>query len=265
MRHAIGDLRPADPVPSAIERLFGPLFAREASGSRWLGELLRATPGAATLGELADQPGWLQTALAVRGARERLACFEYPSAPSLEWLLWMVDHPDALTVPADQGEASAATRRLREALIADTPPGARARAQDQAHTRARSSSPYATDWWRLEDAELLDCILITDRLVVTVVVRRGERLPPATPWYPQRSVLVRAAETARQAAPDRAWATLLLSDRPQADGEREAFTASLPAGAPHLDDHGRAALGPAYLGELSFVRAAEVTTGALAG
>ena len=112
MTNAIEDQRPAGAPPTPAEELFTPLLTREAAGRGWLAELLRAAPGAeAALGELAEQPGWLQTALAVRGARQRLACFEYPAVPSPQWLTWMIDHPDALTVPepAARGQRRDAT------------------------------------------------------------------------------------------------------------------------------------------------------------
>ena len=173
----------------------------------------------------------------------------------------MIDHPDALTVPAQQPGVSDATRRLRAALISDEPPGARARAQDQAHKWIRSGSRFTAEWWRLETTGMLDAILITDRLVITVLDRGRGPLRPATPWYPQRSMLVRTLEAARQAAPDRAWATLLLSQEAQPDGDRDAFTASLAEGAPHLNPEDRDALARAYLGELTYTQARAVTDG----
>ncbi|HET9103682.1 MAG TPA: hypothetical protein VFN55_10040 [Solirubrobacteraceae bacterium] len=262
MTNAIEDQRPAGAPPTPAEELFTPLLTRNAAGRGWLPELLSAAPGAQTaLGELAQQPGWLQTALAVHGARDRLACFEYPAVPSPEWLTWMIDHPDALTVPAQQPGVSDATRRLRAALIGDEPPGARERAQDQAHKWIRSGSRFTAEWWRLEATGMLDAILITDRLVVTVLDRGSGPLQAATPWYPQRSMLVRTLEAARQAAPDRAWATLLLSAQPEPDGDREAFAATLPQAAPHLEPAERDALARAYLGELTYAQARAITAG----
>jgi hypothetical protein len=264
MTNVIEDQRPAGAPPTPAEDLFTPLLRRNAAGAGWLRELLGAAPGAeAALGELAQQPGWLQTALAVRGARERLACFEYPAVPSPEWLTWMIDHPDALTVPDEQPGVSDATRRLRAALVEDDPPGARARAQDQAHKWIRRGSRFTQEWWRLEPTGMLDAILITDRLVVTVLDRGRGPLRPATPWFPQRSMLVRTLEAARQAAPDRAWATLLLSaePEPEADGDRDTFAASLAQAAPHLAPDDREALARAYLGELTYTQARAVTGG----
>jgi len=171
----------------------------------------RTAPAASAGGR--TRPGYLLTWLAVRGASGRLACFEYPAAPSRDLLLWLVDHPGELTWPSDAAH-SAETERLRRALIDDHPSGVRARAQERARERARTASPFASDWWRFETASLLDCVLITDELVITVEGRRTEPPGPAAPWYPQRSRLVRDIEAAGQIAQGRAWGSMLISDEP---------------------------------------------------
>ncbi len=233
------------------------LFSRDASGRSWLADLLRATPnGVRRLGPLADHPGYLLTSLAVPGARGRLACFEYPAAPSRELLLWLVDHPGELTWPVDAGH-SVETERLRHALIDDHPSGVRARAQERARERARTASPFASDWWRFETVSLLDCVLITDELVITVEGRRTEPPGPATPWYPQRSRLVRNIEAAGQIAQGRAWGSVLISDEPLPAGSAEAVAASLPAGAPHLVPDERLEFESAYLGNFTWRQACE--------
>ena len=99
-------------------------------------------------------------------------------------------------------------------------------------------------------------MLITPRIVITVTGKRNGGLRPSTPWYPERTDLVRNLEAARQIASERAWASLLISDRPLAEGSDEAVARSLPQGAPHLDDEERGELGEAYLGNLSWEDAA---------
>ena len=245
----------ASTLLTRVQPLFGALFTRDASGRSWLAELLRATPrGLRRLGPLADRPGYLLTSLAVRGASGRLACFEYPVTPSRDLLLWLVDHPGKLTWP-DNATQSAATERLRHALIDDAPPGVRTRAQERVRERARTASPFASDWWRFEPASLLDCVLITDELVITVEGRRREPPGPATPWYPQRSQLVRDLEAAGQIAQGRAWGSVLISDELLTAGSPEAVAASLPAGAPHLAPDERFELDSAYLGNITWRQA----------
>ncbi len=240
-----------------VQPFFGALFSRDASGRSWLAQLLRATPiGSRRLGPLTDGPGYLLTSLAVRGASGRLACFEYPTAPPRDLLLWLIEHPGELTWPADAAH-SAETERLRHALIDDHPSGMRARAQERARERARTASPFATDWWRFETVSLLDCVLITDKLVITVEGRRTEPPGPATPWYPQRSRLVRDIEAAGQIAQGRAWGSVLISDEPLSAGSAEAVAASLPAGAPHLAPDERLEFESAYLGNITWRQACE--------
>jgi hypothetical protein len=251
------DAHAPDRLLTRVQPFFGSLFTRDASGRSWLADLLRATPhGVARLGPLADRPGYLLTSLAVRGASGRLACFEYPAAPSRDLLLWFVDHPEKLTWP-HQSAQSAETERLRHALIDGDAPGVRARAQERARDRARIASPFASDWWRFETASLLDCVLITDELVITVQGRRAEPPGPATPWYPQRSRLVRDVEAAGQIAQGRAWGSILISDEPLPAGSREAVGASLAAGAPHLAPDERLELGSAYLGNITWQQACD--------
>jgi hypothetical protein len=191
----------------------------------------------------------------VRGANGRLACFDYPAHPPKDLLRWFIDHPGRLRW-ADTVGVSAHAVRLRRALVLDDPPGSRARAQDRARELLESRSAFAREWWRFEEPVVLDCVLITPRIVVTVTGKCGEGLCPTTPWYPQRTDLIRSLEAARQMAGGRRWASLLISDRPLAEGTDEALARSLPEGAPQLDDEQRAGLEQAFLGNLTWDRAA---------
>ncbi len=99
---------------------------------------------------------------------------------------------------------------------------------------------------------VLGCLLMTDRLVVTVTGTRNEPLPAATPWYPGRSQLVRDLEAARQLANGRSWASVLISEEPLDDGSAEALRRALPRAVPHLDQRQQDELGTAYLGNLTW-------------
>lgn len=248
-----------DPLSTRVRPFFEALFARDPSGSAWLPQLLEAAPYAGErLGELAQAPGWLVTPLAVRGANGRLACFDYPANPPRELLRWFIDHPDRLRWPdADAGAdgTSADAVRLRRALVLDDPPGSQARAQDRARELLVTRSALSREWWRFEEPSLLDCALITGRIVITVTGRGDGGLRPSTPWYPPRTELIRDLEAGRQMATGRPSAALLITDQPLADGTDEGLTRSLPDGAPHLDDEQRDALHGAYLGNLTWDRA----------
>lgn len=235
---------------SRLERVFTDLLRRDPAGGTWLPGLLRAAPrGRARLGELVEAPGWLVTTLAVPAASGRLGAFEQPAMPSRELERWLIDHPEELVWPAGAA-TTAETQRLRRALLLDDPPGSRARAQGRARELARARSALAREWWRFEDVGRLDCVLSTDRLVITIADGDSEALEPSTPWYPPRSRLVRDLEAARQLADGRAWGGLLLSERPIPDARDAAFAAALPAAAPHLDGADRAELQAAFLGNL---------------
>ena len=238
------------------EPFFDALLTRDGAGGSWLGPLLRAAPhGRERLGELVDAPGWLEATVAVHTASGRRGSFEYAASPTRRLLAWLIDHPDELVRPADD-DSTVETAVLRRALIDDEPPGARARAQDRAHHLLRRGIPLGGAWWRFEDAGTLDCVLITDRLVVTVQGRRDEAAAPATPWLPRRSRLVRDLEAAQRLADSaKPWATLLLSDAPVPDGGDAAVAAAIEAGAPHLEVDERRELGAAYLGNLSWAQA----------
>jgi hypothetical protein len=244
-----------DDRTTRVHPFFEALFTRDASGASWLPRLLAAAPyGRSRLGELAEAPGWLVTPLAVRGASGRLACFDYPVNPPRQLLRWFIDHPDRLRW-TDADTVSAEAVRLRRALALDDPPGSRSRAQERARELLLARSALAPEWWRFEAPATLDCVLITGRLVVTIVGKRAEGLSPATPWYPPRTELVRALEAAGQMATGRRWGTLLLSDGPLPDATDEALAESLSRAAPHLGTEELAELREAYLGNLTWAGA----------
>jgi hypothetical protein len=243
-------------TPTAVEPFFTTLFEREAAGGSWLPTLLAATPFSDRLDELVQAPGWLQSQLAVRGASGRLACFEYPAAASKRLLAWYIDHPDRLVWPPDgDANVSAQTVRLRRVLIDDDPPGTRSRAQERAHDLLARSSGLTPAWWRFEELSTLDCVLITERLVVTIQAAPNGGQSPATPWYPRRSQLVRNLEAARHLADGKRFATLVLSHRPLRDAADEHLERTLPEAAPHLDVLERRELHDGYLGNLTWDQA----------
>lgn len=252
------DLR--DSPPTRAERFFEALLSRDGAGGSWLGALLRAAPhGPARFGELADHPGWLEAPIAVCTETGRRGAFEYPASPPRRLLAWFIDHPERLTRP-DVTCVSAETRRLRRALLDDEPPGVRARAQDRAHDLLRRSAPLAEAWWRFEEAHTADCLLMTDRLVLLVQARdEGVAPPPATPWFPARTALVRDLEAARRFGEDgKAWGVLVLGVQGEQD-DMDTLTREIAVGAPHLEAEERRELAAGYLGALSWSQAATAT------
>jgi hypothetical protein len=249
-----------------LHPLIESLFTRDAGGRSWLPSLLDACDGArAHLGEFVDDPGYLEVPLAVRAQTGMLACFSYPAAPTRQLLGWYVDHPEALTRSTEAESlppTSAETKLLRRALLDDDPPGSQVRAQNRAHVLMGSSPPRLPIWWRFEEPGRLDCVLATDQLFVSITApcERGG-LRPATPWYPQRSELVRDLESARRLADGRAFAGLLICDGgpPAEVADEAAIAATIAAGTPHLAAAGRDDLRNGYLGCLSWAQIAAAT------
>lgn len=240
-----------------VSSFFGALLRRDASGRSWLPGLLAATPHAPQrLGGLVAEPGWLVTPLAVATANGELGAFTYSATPARELLSWYFEHPDALVWPPG-ARMSAATTRLRRALIDDDPPGARARAQERARELIRVRSPFSREWWRFEETARLDCVLVTDRLVVTVRGLEAGSIPPATDWYPRRSRLVADLEASRLLSGERQWASLLISDHPLTVDDENHLAQAIDAGAPHLDAVGRDELRASFLGNITWRAAAD--------
>lgn len=236
-----------------------PFFQRAFERPGWLAALLGATPsGRAALGELVDDPGDMLAALVTPPHphdKAPLPCFEHEVPPDKAFLRWCVRHPEALTWPAGQtyGEQ---TTRMRRALLYDETPG-RAAAQAEALEAIAQYPSTTRAWWRFEGSSWIDCVIATDRIVITTEGKRTETLSAATDWYPKRSQLVRNLEAARLLAKGRAWGTLLLSEHPVDGGTGAEVAASLDDAAPHLDDAQRAQLQRAYLGNLTWPDACE--------
>jgi hypothetical protein len=143
--------------------------------------------------------------------------------------------------------------------IDDDPPGSRALAQRQARELVATRPPTAREWWRFEGTSMLDCVLLTDRLVVTMEGKRTEPLSAATDWYPKRSQLVRNLEAAKQLAGGRRWASLLLAETEIPEGSDAGLDAVLADSAPHLDAAQRSELRGAYLGNATWRQVCEAT------
>ncbi|MGI8716108.1 MAG: hypothetical protein ACR2NR_23585 [Solirubrobacteraceae bacterium] len=243
---------PPGSSPTRVQPFFTTLLHRDAAGGSWLPALLRASPyGEARLGDLIDAPGWLQTQLAVRTASGLLGCFQYPAPPPRELLAWFIEHPEELVWPPG-AQMSADMGRLRRALIDDDPPGSRPRAQERARELLRKRSALSREWWRFEEMTQLDCVLITERLVIAVEGNRTGRLEPATEWYPQRSRLAHDLEAAKRLADGKRWFSLILTEELLPDADDAHVERTLVAATPHLDPAQQRELRDGYLGNLTW-------------
>lgn len=243
---------------TGVRPFFGALISADPSGESWLSALLSAMPGRAFLGSLVADPGTILGPLTSATARGHLGCFEYPVHPPRALLAWFVEHPDALVWPKAT-KYSAETTRLRRALVDDSPPGARLAAQATARELAAARPTSAREWWRFEGTSMIDCVILTESLAITVEGKRTEPISPATNWYPRRSQLVRNLEAAKQLSQGRQWGSVLISETLEHDGTDSALEAALPAGAPHLAVSERNELHAHYLGNITWQQACDAT------
>ena len=247
---------PSDSSLTRVQPFFEQAFALEGD---WLPPLLAVSPGgSALLRDLGGDTGQILSAFLgphPQGKASR-ACFEYEVLPDKRFLRWCVCNPDQLTWPTGQTYSEDTTRK-RRALLYDEPPG-RIASQHEALQLIEKKQSKGPAWWRFEGSSWIDCVIATDRLVVTIEGKRTEPLSVATHWYPKRLQLVRNAEAARQlASGDRRSASLLISEEPLDDGDRARFAASLDEAAPHLGEPELAELQQSYLGNVTWERACE--------
>jgi hypothetical protein len=235
-----------------VRPFFEALITRD-HGASWLGPLLKATPrGRSVFGDVLAAPGTLPPTLTAprpkTGVRQ---CFEFRVAPPRGLLVWFVANPDELVWPKGQTYSEEATRK-RESLVLDKPAGTRAEVQAEAMGLAETRPTTAHEWWRFEGTSMIDCMLMTERLVLTVEGKRRESTSAATDWYPKRSQLVRNLEAAKQLAAGRAWGSLLMSETPIAAGSDAGLDAVMDDSAPHLTPAERRELHAHCLGNVTW-------------
>ncbi len=247
---------PFDSSLTRVQPFFEQAFALEESR---LPSLLAAAPGgSALLRDLGGDTGQILWAFLGPHPQRKASrgCFEYEVLPDNRFLRWCVSNPDELSWPAGQTYGEDTTRK-RRALLYDQPPG-RIVTQQEALQLIETRQPKGPAWWRFEGSSWIDCVIATDRLVLTIEGKRTEPLSVATDWYPKRLQLVRNAEAARQlAGGGRTSASLLISEEPIDNGDRKRFAASLDDAAPHLGEPELAELQRSYLGNVTWEEACE--------
>lgn len=239
-----------------VQPVFGAALERDPTGADWLPALLAAAGGRGSLGALADHPGLLGpvTVEPSPSRKADLACFEVQVLPDRRLLSWCVEHPEQLKPPS-ASEDPEETERLRRSLICDDPPGSRPDVQRRASECVDTAPVDYRAWWRFERQTEVDCVLATDRLVVCIEGKRGERLQRSTTWLAGRNQAARNLEAAwRVAGAKRAFAVLVCVEDPNDPVADPAFVRkSLKVSSPHLSTAERAALADAYLGQLTWI------------
>lgn len=247
-----GGLR--DSSLTRVRPFFSSLIKQDPHGGSWLGTLLRSTPHGPTIfGDALRDTGVLDATLTSQTSKGWLGCFEFGVPAPSSIVAWYIQNPTELQWPAGKSY-SEETTRLRRALLFDDPPG-RVAAQRLAEAERQVRPSARAPWWRFEGTSMIDCVLMTERLVLTIEGKRTEPLSAATDWYPARSQLVRNLEAAKQLSHGRAWGSLLISEVKIAEGTGEGLDAVLSASAPHLGDDERRELHRNYLGNLTWAEA----------
>src|ERR1700722_7293900 len=228
----VGRFAMADQYHSSITRVrpfFQPLLRRDPQGVSWLADLLRMTHANPDLAErLADNAGalldWVSRprmradrALRLHGipSVELQDCFEYRLPPPGEFLLWLIENPQAMVWPRDEEMAGAPERR-REELFGHHGFAKQRAAQSEALAELERVGASGSNgkWWAFEGFTRVDCLLETDTLILLIEGKRTEPLAMATRWFPQRNQVVRNLEVARAVAAerDKDYAVILLAE-----------------------------------------------------
>ena len=237
-----------------VQPVFNELLDRWPDGEPWLGELweLAALTQSDALRKPADI-GKLQPSETPRDRPSRRGkVFERTVAPPLDFLRWLLAHPDAMQVrdPINFGAKSNVSREWRRKLFSrDAPLVSEARQEAERQLAKRAALRGRQKWWAFEGFSHVDCCLLTDRCVIFVEGKRTETVSPSTLWFAQRSQIWRNVEAAREFAGGRQFGVILVvaSER---DGRAALGAAinSLTASYPHLPPDQQAELGRHLLG-----------------
>jgi hypothetical protein len=237
-----------------VQPVFNELLDRLPDGEPWLGELWALA--ALTRHDALPKPGdigKLQTSETPRDRPSRRGkVFERTVAPPLDFLRWLLAHPEAMQVrdPINFGAKSKVSREWRRKLFSrDAPLVSEARQEAERQLAKRASLRGRQKWWAFEGFSHIDCCLVTDRCVIFVEGKRTETVSPSTLWFQQRSQIWRTVEVAREFAGGRQFGVILVvaSER---DGRAALGAAvhSLAASYPHLPPDQQAELGRHLLG-----------------
>jgi hypothetical protein len=237
-----------------VQPVFNELLDRGPDGEPWLGELwelaTRTRPGA--IPKPADMGKLQASETPIDRPSRRGKVFERTVAPPLDFLRWLLAHPEAMQVrdPINFGAKSDLSRAWRRKLFSqDARLVSEAREEAERQLSKRASLRGRQKWWAFEGFSHIDCCLVTDRCVVFVEGKRTETVSPSTLWFEQRSQIWRNVEVAREFAGGRQFGVILAVES-ERDGVAalDAAAHSLTASYPHLPPDQQVELGRHLLG-----------------
>ena len=241
-----------------VQPVFNELLDRWPDGEPWLGELWELA--ALTRPDAIPKPAEIGTLQASETPPDRSSrrgkVFERTVAPPLDFLRWLLAHPEAMQVrdPINFGAKSNVSREWRRKLFSrDAPLVSEAREEAERHLSKRASLRGRQKWWAFEGFSHIDCCLITDRCVVFVEGKRTEPVSPSTLWFEQRSQIWRNVEVAREFAGGKQFGVILAVES-ERDGVAalDAAAHSLTASYPHLPSDQQVDLGRHLLGFMTW-------------
>ncbi|HYF80519.1 MAG TPA: hypothetical protein VD973_25710 [Symbiobacteriaceae bacterium] len=174
-----------------VQPVFDELLSRDPLGQTWLPDLLQ-------LPQRTDGPRQLLPA-APGSLTPGQSPYEFPVVPSKEYLAWLLHHLPEQERPADTywDKLSDSTRANRKKLFEQDP----ATLQEALSALDKWPTLPQKAWWLLEGRSMIDCALITDRMVLFIEGKRTEEGPSAgTIWAPNRNQVLRNLDCARALA-----------------------------------------------------------------
>src|SRR3954454_16112516 len=163
-----------------VQPVFNHLLDRSPDGELWLTELVemaalsrggRAWRPSTPLGKLL--PGETPTDHGARVGR----VFERTVAPPADFLRWLLNHPEAMSVrdPVTFGAKSQRAQEWRRKLFSSDPNHVReAQAEELRQLDKRLAQRGRNKWWAFEGFSHIDCTLVTADFVLFVEGKRTE-------------------------------------------------------------------------------------------
>jgi hypothetical protein len=180
-----------DSSKTRVQPVFGELRAGDPTGQKWLLDLMQL----AERTDVARQPLPLPPGSLVPGESP----YEFAVVPSKRYLIWLLRHLPEQERPAATywNTLAESTRKNREKLFQHD----EATLQEALTALDKWPSLPQKAWWLLEGRSMIDCALVTDRMVLFIEGKRTEEGPSAgTVWAPNRNQVLRNLDCARALA-----------------------------------------------------------------
>jgi hypothetical protein len=184
-------LRTQDSTKTRVAPVFDALLAQDATGEKWLAELLALPRGGHPIDPaVARKPGQIETLrFDSRNGKTR----EKRLAPPTSLLKWLVEHFAQVRSEPIEGDGKKAQRRNQ--LLA----GHR-ETIDKALAKL-ASGPKSRAWYVLEGKSAPDVLLETPEAVIVIEGKRTEAGPTVgTKWMPARHQMLRHMDAAWEIA-----------------------------------------------------------------